>query len=60
MPTIPLTRSMHLLPFADLLRNNGEPVGRLLRKAGLPEACLDNPDMLVPVAAEGRFRELAA
>jgi hypothetical protein len=29
MPTIPLTRSKHLLPFVALLRDAGDPVGQL-------------------------------
>lgn len=60
MTRIPITRSKHLLPFAALLRNQGEPVGRLLRTTGLPVACLDDPEMLIPVSATTRFRELAA
>jgi len=49
---LPLTRSKHLLPFAA--------VGRLLRRAGLPDGCLDAPDTLVSVVAEARFRALKA
>jgi len=52
MTILPLTRSEHLLPFAA--------VGRLLRRAGLPDGCLDAPDTLIPVVAEARFRALAA
>jgi AraC-like DNA-binding protein len=42
------------------LANNGEPVQPLLRRAGLPGTCLDDPKTLVPTAALWRFRELAA
>ncbi len=60
MPTVPQMRSKHLIPFATFLRQHGEPVQRLVRMAGLPSACLDEPEMLVPIGAASRFRELAA
>jgi hypothetical protein len=58
--SIQLTASRHILPFAAFLAGEGEPVGRLLRQAGLPATCLDDPKNLVPTAALWRFRELAA
>ncbi|MBT8469117.1 MAG: AraC family transcriptional regulator [Deltaproteobacteria bacterium] len=60
MPALPLMRSKHLLPFASLMQAHGEPVERLLRKSGLPEACMSDANALVPVYAAGEFRELAA
>ena len=60
MPALPLMRSKHLIPFALLMESHGEPVERLLRKAGLPEACTSDPSALIPVYAAGAFRELAA
>jgi len=60
MPTIPLTRSKHLLPFAAFMRRHGEPVDRLVQKAKLPRACFDDPDTLIPSDAAFHFRELTA
>lgn len=60
MPALPMYRSKHLIPFAGVLRQQGEPVNRLLKLAGLPEGCLKDPEMLVPLGAAHRFRELAA
>jgi hypothetical protein len=41
-------QSKHLAPFAALLRKRGETVRPLLKTAGLPAACLDEPATLVP------------
>jgi AraC-like DNA-binding protein len=60
MPTIPLTRSKHLLPFASFMGKAGEPVGQLLQKAKLPSHCLDDPETLIPSDAAFHFRQLAA
>lgn len=60
MPTVPMTRSMHSFPFTAFVRKQGEPVERMLRLAGLPGNCLDDPQMLVPVGGTLRFRELCA
>jgi AraC-like DNA-binding protein len=60
MPQVPLTRTSHLLPFANLLREMGTPVERLLEKAKLPSQCLDDPKMLVPCDCGWQFREMAA
>jgi len=60
MNTVQLTRSKHIVPFARFLTRNGEPVGRLLRQAGLPSGCLNDPKTPLPTAALWRFRELAA
>jgi AraC-like DNA-binding protein len=51
---------MHLVPFAAFLSGNGEPVERFLQKARLPNACLEDPDTLVPSHAAAHFRELSA
>lgn len=60
MSILALTKSKHLIPFATVLRRHGESVEPLLRMANLPAACLDDPEMLVPVGATTRFRELCA
>lgn len=60
MPTLPLTRSKHLIPFAAVLQQHGTPFGRVLRMADLPGNCLDDPEILFPFAREARFRELVA
>jgi AraC-like DNA-binding protein len=60
MTSIQLTASAHIRPFAAFLAQQGEPVQPLLRRAGLPVTCLDDPGKLVPTAALWRFRELAA
>ena len=60
MPTLPQTRSKHLIPFSAFLRKAGTPVDRILLKASLPTGCLDDPEALVPSDAAFRFRELAA
>ena len=60
MPTIPLTRSKHLLPFVAFLRKAGEPVGQLLQRARLPSGCVDDPETLVPSDAAFHFRQIAA
>jgi AraC-like DNA-binding protein len=53
-------RSKHVLPFAAVLKEHGEPVVPLIRRAGLPSACLEDPNLTVPAAPVGHFRELAA
>ena len=60
MVRMPQLRSGHLLPFARVLNEHGEPSKRLVQRAGLPSRCLDDPRTLVPARATGRFRELAA
>jgi len=60
MASIQLTASAHIRPFAAFLAQEGEHVQPLLRRAGLPGNCLDDPGKLVPTAALWRFRELAA
>ena len=55
-----LTHSKHLARFAGFLTGMGEPLGRLLHLAGLPDDCLDDPGTPVPTAALWRFREVAA
>jgi AraC-like DNA-binding protein len=57
---VQLTLSGNLVPFATFLAGIGEPVARLLRQAGLPSTCLDDPKTPMPTAAIWRFRELAA
>lgn len=60
MPTIPQTRSKHLLPFVTFLRKAGEPIDQLLQKARLPSHCIDDPETLIPSDAAFHFRQLAA
>ncbi|MCP3870189.1 MAG: AraC family transcriptional regulator [Gammaproteobacteria bacterium] len=60
MPTVPITLSKHLLPFAAVLRQHGLPVGNLLQLAGLPVNCLEDPGTLIPISATLHFRELCA
>ncbi len=60
MTTIPLTHSKHLIPFVNFMRQNGEPVERLVQKSRLPGSCLDDPEMLIPSDGVFHFRELAA
>jgi len=60
MANLALTKSRHLLPFVAVLRAQGVPVHRLLKKAKLPLTCLDDPDTLIPAVCAGPFRELAA
>ena len=60
MKNVQLTRSRHIVLYANLLTKAGEPLGRILNMAGLPSNCLDNPRTLVPTSALWRFRDLAA
>ena len=55
-----LTSGRHMLPIADFLANNSEPLQPLLVRAGLPSTCLDDPKKLVLTATLWCFRELAA
>lgn len=59
MATLPLTRSMHLLPFCSLLNEAGESIPRLLLESRLPSDCLDDPQSLIPSESAFRFRGLA-
>jgi AraC-like DNA-binding protein len=60
MQGIPLSKSKHLLPYADVLHAHGVSVSRLLTRANLPSNCLDDPETLIPAVCEGPFRELVA
>jgi hypothetical protein len=60
MATLPLTRSMHLLPFSSLLSEAGESIPRLLLESRLPSNSLDDPQSLIPSESAFRFRALAA
>lgn len=60
MATFSLSRSKHLIPFAALVSEAGQRVDRVLRKAGLPSDCLDDPETLIPSQAVFRFREFSA
>jgi AraC-like DNA-binding protein len=60
MNALQLTTSINLRPFADFLTRQAEDVPSLLRQAGLPRNCLDNPRILIPTFRIWRFRELAA
>ena len=57
MKRLPLSRSKHLVPFASLLKQAGEPIGRVLTKARLPGDCLDDAETVIPADAVFRFRE---
>ena len=59
MTHLTLIRSKHLHPFASLLSQAGEQVGRILTKARLPGDCLDDPETPIPANALFHFRELA-
>lgn len=56
----PLTRSKHIQPFANRLRQAGTPVGPLLEASRLPADCLENGETLIPSASSLQFRELTA
>jgi AraC-like DNA-binding protein len=60
VPTVPLMRSRHLLPFAAIVERKGPFRDGFLREAYLPMSCLDDPDMLVSIHPAGLFRERAA
>ncbi len=60
MKKVQITHSKHIIPYARFLARNGEPVERLLRQAGLPSTCLEDPKTPLPTAALWQFRELAA
>lgn len=55
-----LIRSVILDGSAALLRAQGQRPALLARRAGLPAAALDDPDLLVPASAVLRYFELAA
>jgi AraC-like DNA-binding protein len=55
-----LTAIKHIQPLAAFVADHGEPLEPLLRQAGLPSTCLNDPKTLVPTVALWRFRELAA
>ena len=59
MTHLTLIRSKHLHPFASLLNQAGEQVGRILTKARLPGDCLDDPETPIPANALFHFREHA-
>jgi AraC-like DNA-binding protein len=60
MERVQLTLSKHLASYVSFLTRIGEPIPPLLRSAGLPTTCLDDPRTPVPTAALWRFREVAA
>lgn len=55
-----LIRSAILDGAADLIRSHGARPSQIARRAGLPAAALNDPDLLVPAAAVLRFFEAAA
>ncbi|MEE4108757.1 MAG: helix-turn-helix domain-containing protein [Halieaceae bacterium] len=57
---IPFVRANAFAPFIEFLREVGCPVERCLDEARIPQAMLDNPEALVPLASGYRFLELAA
>lgn len=55
-----LVRSASLTHFAELAASCGLDGRALVREAGLPARCLDEPDLKVPTRQVGRLLELAA
>ena len=53
-------RSAALTHFADVARQLGLDAAALVREAGLPARCLDEPDLKMPATAGARLLELAA
>ena len=60
MGSVELTSAINIHPLLAFLAENGEPVQPLLRRAGLPGNCLDDPKKMLPTAGLWHFRELAA
>ncbi len=56
----PLTRSKHILPFANRLRQAGVAVDHLLQEVRLPGNCLEDGETLIPSTRSLQFRELTA
>lgn len=52
---VPLTRSAALTGYADLARTLGLDPLRMVAAAGLPLACLNDPDLRIPVPQVGRL-----
>ena len=48
------------MPFVALLKAYGINHIPLLKRAGLPLNCLDDPETFIPVVCSGEFRKLAA
>lgn len=55
-----LIRSACLTDYIGVCRSVGIDPYRLLTAAGLPRACLTDPDMMIPAGAVGRLLEAAA
>ena len=55
-----LVRSASLTHFADVAARFGLDARALVGEVGLPERCLDEPDLKVPASAVGRLLEIAA
>lgn len=58
MRLIPLTKTSHLLPYAEYLKQYGQSVEPYLAECKLPTKCLEDPNTVVPAVAGRRFREL--
>lgn len=57
---VALVRSASLTQFAEVAASCGLDARALVREAGLPLRCLDEPDLKVPAASVSRLLELAA
>jgi AraC-like DNA-binding protein len=56
---LPFTRANAFVPFTGFLDSLGSPTQRLLQKARIPGALLEDPEALVPVNMAYRFLESA-
>lgn len=56
MRAILATRAAHLLPFIEVLRDNGTPVGRELARATLPRQIEARPGRYLSVLRALEFR----
>lgn len=57
---LPLTRVSGMAPPVEYLDSLGAPTSRLLQRAGMPSALLEEGEALVPLHLVQRFVEVAA
>lgn len=60
MGAILATRAAHLLPFIEVLRDIGTPMGRELARANLPQQIEEQPDRYISVLRALEFRQNCA
>lgn len=60
MPTTDLVRAGALNSIAEVARRHGLDVRRVLRECGIPLACLDDPDRMIPVERAYRLLDRSA